>query len=172
VASYQDEVGTWHEFIKGYICRSWSKQQDFFYRMQENDPIQDTCEVWTAALIGFLWRWTHQLWNKRNEETHKADGNRGSQREKLEAESRTLALYEQASQLTVEDREMFAMPLDERLQQPVKLLLAWVVQVTLSAKVGLQEVQERIRNKIREIREFFKPITLNRTATSRGLRPH
>jgi hypothetical protein len=35
----------------------------------------------------------------------------------------------------VEDREMFAMPMDERLQQPVKSLLAWVAQVTPSVKV-------------------------------------
>jgi hypothetical protein len=55
VASYQDEVvGTWHEFLKGYICHSWSKQQEIFYRMQEKDPIQDTGELWTAVLIGFI----------------------------------------------------------------------------------------------------------------------
>ena len=167
VASYQDEVGTWHDFLKGYICHSWSKQQEIFYRMQEKDPIQDTGELWTAALIGFIWQWTHQLWNKRNEETHKADGNRGSAREKLEAESRTRALYEQASQLIVEDREMFAMPLDQRLQQPVKSLLAWVAQVTPTVKVGLQEAQARIRDKIRDIREFFKPTILLRAV--RGL---
>jgi hypothetical protein len=159
VASCQDEVGTWHEFIKGYICRSWSEQQEGFYREHEKDPIHDTGELWTAALIGFLWQWSHQLWTKRNEETHKADGNRGSAREKLEAESRTRALYEQAAHLIVEDREMFAMPLQERLQQPTKGLLAWVAQVTPSVKVGLLEAQTRIRDKIRDIREFFRPIT-------------
>ena len=159
VASYQDEVGTQHEFIKGFICSSWSEQQENYYRMQEKDPIQDTGEMWTAALIGFLWQWSHQLWNKRNEETHKADGNRGSAREQLEAESRTRALYEQASHLIVEDREMFAMPLNDRLQQPTKALLAWVAQVTPSVKVGLKDAQERIRDKIRDIREFFRPIT-------------
>jgi hypothetical protein len=63
-----------------------------------------TGELWTAALIGFIWQWTHQLWNKRNEETHKADGNRGGTREKLEAESRKRALYEQASQLVASNR--------------------------------------------------------------------
>jgi hypothetical protein len=63
-------------------------------------------------------------YGKKNEETHKADGNRGSAREKLKAESRTRALHEQASQLIVEDREMFAMPLDERLQRPAKALLS------------------------------------------------
>jgi hypothetical protein len=107
------------------------------------------------------------LWNKRNEETHKADGNRGSAKEKLEAESRTRALYEQASQLIVEDWEMFAMPLDQRLQQPMKSLLAWMAQVTPTVKVGLQEAQERIRDKIRDIREFFKPTILRRAV--RGL---
>jgi hypothetical protein len=66
--------------------------------MQEKDTIHNTGELWTAALIGFLWQRNHQLWNKRNEETHKAGGNRGSAREKLEAESGTRALYEQASQ--------------------------------------------------------------------------
>jgi hypothetical protein len=71
-----------------------------------------------------------------NEETHKADVNRGSAREKLEADWRTRALYEQASHLIVEDREMFAMPLDERSQQPAKALLTWVAQVTPSVKVG------------------------------------
>ena len=61
VASYQDEVGTWHEFIKGFICSSWSEQQENYYRMQEKDPIQDTGEMWTAALMGRLWQWSHQL---------------------------------------------------------------------------------------------------------------
>jgi hypothetical protein len=56
VTSCQDEVGTWHEFIKGYICRSWSEQQEGFYREHEKDPIQDTGKLWTAALIGFLLR--------------------------------------------------------------------------------------------------------------------
>ena len=92
MASCQDEVGTWHEFIKGYICRSWSEQQEGFYRAQEKEPVS-----------GFLWQWNHQLWTKRNEETHKADGNRGSAREQLEAESRTRALYEQAAQLKIKD---------------------------------------------------------------------
>jgi hypothetical protein len=88
--------------------------------MQEQDPIQDTGELWTAALIGFVWQWNHQLvWSKSNEETHKAADNRGSARKKLEADSRTRAVYEQASHLIVEDREMFAMPLAERLQQQV-----------------------------------------------------
>jgi hypothetical protein len=40
--SCQDEVSTWHELIKGYICRSWSEQQEELYRMQEKDAIQDT----------------------------------------------------------------------------------------------------------------------------------
>ncbi len=68
-------------------------------------------------------------------------------------------MYEQASHLIVEDREMFAMPLNDRLQQPTKALLAWVAQVTPSVKVGLKEAQERIRDKIRDIREFFRPVT-------------
>jgi hypothetical protein len=117
--------------------------------------------------------WIHmamydQLWNKRNEETHKVNGNRGSAREKLKAESRTRALYEQASQLIVEDRGMFAMLLDERLQQPLKSLLAWVSQVTQSVKVGLQEAQARIREKIRDIRAFFKPTILLRAVRQCG----
>jgi hypothetical protein len=77
----------------------------------------------------------------------------------LEAESRTRALYEQASHLIVEDREMFAMPLLERLQQPAKMLLGCMAQVTPSVKVGLLEAQDRISDKIRGIREFFRPIT-------------
>jgi hypothetical protein len=78
---------------------------------------------------------------------------------KLEAESRTRALYEQAAYLIVEGREMFAMPLQERLQQPTKGLLAWVAQVTPSVKVGLLEAQSRIRANIRDIRKLFRPIT-------------
>jgi hypothetical protein len=77
--------------------------------MQEKDSIQDTGELWTAALIGFVWQWNHQLWNKRNEETYKSDDNEGSACEKLGAKSRTRAFYEQASHLTMEDRAMFDM---------------------------------------------------------------
>jgi hypothetical protein len=159
VTSCQDEVGTWHDFLKGYVCRSWSEQQEGFYREHGKDPIYDTGELWTAALLGFVWQWTHKLWIKRNEETHKSDGNRGSAREKLEAESRTRALYEQAAHLIIEDREMFGMPLQERLQQLTKGLLAWVAQVTPTVTMGLLEAQSRIRDKIRDIREFFRPIT-------------
>jgi hypothetical protein len=56
--------------------------------------MHDTGELWTATLIGFIWQWTHNLWIKSNEEMHKLDSNRGSAREKLEAESLTRALYE------------------------------------------------------------------------------
>jgi hypothetical protein len=63
--------------------------------------MQDTGDLWKAALIGCVWQWNHKLWTERNEETHKADGNRGSARDKLEAESRTRALYEQAAHLIV-----------------------------------------------------------------------
>jgi hypothetical protein len=62
-------------------------------------------------------------------------------------------LYEQAAHLIVEDREMFAMPLQERLQQPTKGLLAWVAQVTPTVKMGLLEAQSRIRDKVRDIRD-------------------
>jgi hypothetical protein len=54
---------------------------------------------------------------------------------------------------------MFAMPLQERLQQPAKALLAWVEQVTPTVKMGLLEAQDMIYNKISDIREFFRPIT-------------
>jgi hypothetical protein len=138
----------WHmaRVSQGVYLPQLEQAASFFYRMQERNPIQDTGELWTAALIGF---------------THKADGNRGSAHEKLEAESRTRALYEQASQLIVENREMFArMPLDDRLQQPMKSLLAWVAHVTPSVKMGLQEAQARICDKILDIREFFKPTIL------------
>jgi hypothetical protein len=37
-----------------YICRSWSEQREICSRMQEKDQIQDTGELWTAALIEFL----------------------------------------------------------------------------------------------------------------------
>jgi hypothetical protein len=51
VTSYQDEVGTWHEFIMGYICRSWSEQQEAFYREHEKDPIQDTGELFECQSV-------------------------------------------------------------------------------------------------------------------------
>jgi hypothetical protein len=76
----------------------------------------------------------------------------------VQAESRSRALYEQASHLIVEDREMLAMPLNDRLQQPTKVLLAWVALVTPSVKAD-KEAQERIRDKIRDIHEFSRPIT-------------
>jgi hypothetical protein len=83
---------------------------------------------------------------------------RTSRMTKLEAESRTRAFYEQVSHL-IEDREMFALPLKEHLQQLAKAMLAWVEQVTPSVKVGLLEAQDKIRDKIRRnIREFFRPI--------------
>jgi hypothetical protein len=64
--------------------------------MREKDSMRDTHnttpgELWTAALIGFVWQWNHQLWNKRNEETPKSDDKHGSAREKLEAASQTRA---------------------------------------------------------------------------------
>jgi hypothetical protein len=62
VASYQDEVGTWHEFIKGYICRRWSEQHAFF--TERDGSIQDTRELLMAALIGFLWQWSHHMKQK------------------------------------------------------------------------------------------------------------
>jgi hypothetical protein len=86
VASCQDEVGTWFEVIKEYICRSWSEHRKGFTTRKGKTPYKtkENC-LWAAALIGFLWQWTHPLWNKRNEETHTVDVNRLSARKKLEA---------------------------------------------------------------------------------------
>jgi hypothetical protein len=105
---------------QGVYLSQWSQQQEGFYREHEKDPIQDTGELWTASLIGFSWLRIHQLWTKRNDEMHKVVGNRGSARAKSEVKSHTRALHEQAAH-----------------QQPTKGLLAWVVQVTPSVKVGL-----------------------------------
>jgi hypothetical protein len=51
------------------------------------------------------------------------------------------------------------MPLQERLKQPTIGLLLWVAQVTPTVKMGLLEAPSRIRDKIRDVREFFRPIT-------------
>jgi hypothetical protein len=102
----------------------WSERQQA-YLIDVNGGIRGTeADTWSSKLSKWLINQAHDLWKARNEELHRPTPLDNSQiaRAALELQERVRELYEQKDDVNYQDRDLFEIPLESRLQQSVSIM--------------------------------------------------
>jgi len=138
----------WEYALQGYLPMKWVNAQHL-HMLGLGRPQGGT--TWGARLIRFLWEECRQAWRLRCEAVHGSEDESAAQR----LRDQVSALYERSSQLSVLDRRLFAVELEERMKLPRPMLERWVDRVKPIVARGLARVRRRIIEGNRDIREFF-----------------
>ena len=117
----QQQIG-WHLFVRGYLANGWAQIQDQFLLSIKSPQLGDS---WSAKISLWWIKKSHEVWISRNECVH---GKQPGLESRLEEEvfAQIQQLYDQAEDLPALDREILDMPIQQRLQQPVRSLKRWL----------------------------------------------
>ncbi|MGH7974113.1 MAG: hypothetical protein ACREBR_01205 [bacterium] len=151
----QSSIG-WEHFLRGRIALKWKMAQQAY--LQEIDaPRSFTAERWTKKLIRSAWNYSLTIWLSRNQEIY---GRNEAEQFALRKETvikEVMFLYEgDRARVSVEHRQLFAMPLDLRLLQTTNQLEQW----TKTVKNAEQSEQRRRETEIRGTHDIRRYCTL------------
>lgn len=127
-AIQQQNVIGWDKFIKGMIANAIVDKQ-MYYIQERNIKQKD----WTKQVI--LW-WTQEsnkIWCERNEKIHSKGISSQHTREEEEALLQVKDLYDKQFKVTMQDREIFDMNIQERIKGTAKAMTTWAKKFTSSS---------------------------------------
>jgi hypothetical protein len=104
------------------VANEWTTLQERYYKDQhEPAKLSLKGQTWMRNLIHFLWDEAFQLWDKRNKEMYETEDDNNSTL-LLDLKQQVRELYNLEDKVLAQDRNNFALPLDERLtQHPIQL---------------------------------------------------
>jgi hypothetical protein len=156
--SHQTAIG-WNLFMRGIIASIWSVWQQE-YLIHVNGSIRGTeADKWSSRVSLWLIRQAHKTWKTRNEQLHRpsTENRVDLPRAELELHEQVRKLYEQQEHLNYHDKDLFAMPLPERLQQPIQSLKAWLHSTTQTVQICKAKYVAEIAHQHNDIRHFLPP---------------
>jgi hypothetical protein len=125
LVSSQSAIG-WRHFLYGRCSTEWSRIQDQHTKAEQLNPKYYNGPAWTTKVIQYLWDSIRALWTVRNTDLHGTTflESEATKRDRLHPLVRYL--YDHIDELDPIDRAMLRMPLEDRLKQPVSVLITWL----------------------------------------------
>jgi hypothetical protein len=132
----------------------------FKYSLQQtiNEFPFDSRDSWSASVSEWFIKQGRCIWLQRNEKTYNTTQSNQSRLEK-ETFAQVRKLYETSELLSANDKEIFATPLEEFIQQPWHILNTWVNTAWPTVRACLEAQTERILAHQPRITEFFSSIS-------------
>ena len=166
----------WNLFHRGLLAKAWGERQIYFARTTRPTTLidrkgQEKLLRWPETIIQFIWMEMHQMWKTRCEWVHRKNEQHESTQAQIRASSAVRALYQHADEIGYQDRRIFAMPLQERLQHSPRDLFAWVSSMQPAVLQARKEYLIRSTENTHDIREFFEPLEPRFEATDHQREP-
>ena len=146
----QCDVG-WNLLVRGLVVTDWGLAQERHAAPIQAGTVSDT---WTASLCKWLVREGRSIWMQRNEENFSEP--EGKTRDEQEAIEQITRLYSMEGELSQHDKAILGLPMEERLQQPVKSLQKWISSTYSVVQYCAKSFKEKMRTGQKDIRSFFK----------------
>jgi hypothetical protein len=154
----QKEIG-WEQCFMGFLADDWGhRQARHFTRIGETEVSSTT---WGMKLIQFLWEHGKKAWKLRNDLVH-ADDPASTSRFRKELETKVSDLYRQEPKLSAIDRDLLAVPLEQRLTEKTAALELWHEVNYPIIRDCVMDFEALLSKGLRDIRNFFKPTDTNR----------
>ena len=111
--------------------------------------------------IKTLGRWFiqqgHELWLQRNKQIY--DKDKKASTKDIILDQKIQQLYSLQEQIGYHDRDLFSLPLEDRLQLNHHQKMTWITHTSRTMKVSMEEFNRKQTSGQKDIRTFFKPRT-------------
>jgi hypothetical protein len=157
----QARIG-WECAMKGMLGCEWACHQehakDGVTRGHTGSMVGDT---WCSQVSDWLVKETGNYWRKRNDERQAAStpNEPGKSRALAEAEAGVASLYGRVLEVAEQDRELFSVPLERRLEMPLATMQEWLKSSREIVNVMARRQRERLEGGQPDIREAMIPIS-------------
>jgi hypothetical protein len=149
----QKEIG-WEQGFMGFLAADWGhRQAKHFARTGETEVSATT---WGMKLIQFLWEQGKKAWKLRNDLVH-ADDPASTSRFREELEFKVTTLYRQEPKLSAIDKDLLAVPLEQRLTEKTSALELWHEENYILIRDCVMDFEALTERGLKDIRNFFKP---------------
>jgi hypothetical protein len=143
-------------FFRGYIPTQWIHDQQQFLDLQPTctSSSLSAAQKWGSQLIAHLWSVVRARWLHRNDALHRGtDQSDTLIRQDLHARVHTQ--YEKAEHLNHIDRDLFRMPLAQRLAQSIIEITTWLRNTLSVVDRGLLDMGTQVQTGCRDLRHYF-----------------
>jgi hypothetical protein len=106
----QKQIG-WQYIIRGFFAEAWGAQQELYMRSNDKAIVGDS---WSAKISQWWIEKMYKKWRKRNNEIHTPLV--GPSRDEAETLTQVRLLYEHEHEILEQDRNIFNMPMERRLE--------------------------------------------------------
>jgi hypothetical protein len=164
--SKQAKIG-YHLLFRGILALDWSERQQL-YLININGAVRGTeADTWSSKVTTWLVNEAHTIWKARNEELHRptSPDNSHIARAALELQERVRELYEQKDNVNYQDRDLFEITLEARLQQSVSIMRAWVESTSKTLGICIEDFVAATERGNSDIRDYI-PIQARATRTA------
>jgi hypothetical protein len=162
VIASQTAIG-WRHFAFGRCSSEWSRIQEQHARAEKLDPKHFNGDLWTSKVIKHIWRSLRALWTLRNTDLHGTTYAEGEPTRRARIVPLIRRMYARAHELAPRDQAMLRMPLDERITQPLSVLVTWLSAVQPAfeeARVRNDDIDSDMEDEIAEELEIEQAIAL------------
>ena len=125
LVSSQTAIG-WRHFLYGRCSVEWARIQDRHIKSEQLNQTYYNGPAWTNKVIQYLWDAIRALWTVRNNDLHGTTFSEGEATKRARLHPLIRNLYDHIDELDPIDRAMLRMPLEDRLKQPVSVLVTWL----------------------------------------------
>jgi hypothetical protein len=114
-------------------------------------------DTWSSKITTWLINKAQMIWKARNEELHKptSPDNQQIARAALELQARVRELYEQKDNVNYQDRDLFEVPLESRLQHSVSIMRAWVASTSKTLGICIEDFAAATARSNSDIRDHL-----------------
>jgi hypothetical protein len=127
--------------LRGILASDWSERQQVFIINTRGAVRGTEADTWSSKITTWLINEAQTIWKARNEELHRptSPDNQQIARAALELQARVRELYEQKDNVNYQDRDLFEIPLESRLQQlSVSIMRAWVASTSKTLGICIE----------------------------------
>jgi hypothetical protein len=153
----------WGQLFRGRFTQKWAEIQQSFLLTLVVDRRYFTGDLWLRKLINLIWKFTRSLWDARNLDRHGRSPleNQAIRRNRLQASVH--ALYDSSPLMLAADRDIFFLPVDERLSDhhPDRIEL-WISRAKPVVATSIQDATKAIKRTFKSVADMFTR-TRNRT---------
>ena len=155
----QSKIG-WNYFAKGIWSNKWKLIQEQFETSKKQKITN-----WSSKIMSWWIETSFQVWKDRNERVHNTTINL-SNRQHDEAMAQVRSLYEREYDVTLEDRNIFEMDVERRIQFPTKSLQIWVTNMTQRIKTSMTVQAQRLTHGQSTLTNWFRKVLTTKQYTS------
>jgi len=134
----------------GLLPTSWQ------YLLEQQTPGNLTnTKLWATRLSCWICQQSYELWTIRNSSIHEHTTTPSTTHQILN--QKILHLYSLQHELLATDRDIFAIPLEERFNLTEKQKLLWITHTTKTVSTCLLDHQQKIQSGQKDIQSYFNP---------------